>query len=282
MNSLYGKKIDQMQSFLENGTRVPLSLIVVPANVVSQVKTTEKEGYSALQISFDTKKKTSKPLQGHIKKAGLKNTPRFFKEIKIDEKEEVSLGTEIKAEEIFKPGDVVDVTGISKGKGFAGGVKRYGFKGGPRTHGQSDRERAPGSIGQTTTPGRVYKGKKMAGRMGAEQVTIRNLEILDIKDNVLYIKGLVPGPKGEYLLIKKVGQNKKFIPLFKREDETPANTENIEASTEDTEKLATTESTEKSSEESVEPLVSSETAGETLEENSDKQDLEAEKKEEEK
>ena len=124
-------------------------------------------------------------------------------------------GTEINLADIFTPGDIVDVTGISKGKGFAGGVKRWNFKGGPRTHGQSDRERAPGSIGQTTTPGRVYKGKKMAGRMGQDTVTVKNLEVIGITDDgVLLIKGLVPGSVNSIVVVKKMGTNKKFVPLY--------------------------------------------------------------------
>ena len=109
--------------------------------------------------------------------------------------------------------------GVSKGKGFAGGVKRHHFKGGPKTHGQSDRHRAPGSIGQGTTPGRVYKGKRMAGKMGNEQVTVKNLQVLNVVDGILYIKGLVPGVKGGLLVVTKVGKNKKFTPLYKKAEE---------------------------------------------------------------
>lgn len=117
----------------------------------------------------------------------------------------------------LKAGDLVDVIGISKGKGFAGVVKRHHFKGGPRTHGQSDRERAPGSIGQTTTPGRVYKGKRMAGHMGHSRTTIKNLQVVDVEENknTLLIKGLVPGPVKSRVFIKKVGEDKKFVPLWK-------------------------------------------------------------------
>lgn len=116
----------------------------------------------------------------------------------------------------LKPGDVVQVRGTSKGKGFAGVVKRHHFKGGPRTHGQSDRERAPGSIGQTTTPGRVYRGKRMAGRMGSDRVTIKNLLVLDIARDIVTIKGLVPGARNNRLVITKTGEAKKFIPLYKQ------------------------------------------------------------------
>lgn len=122
--------------------------------------------------------------------------------------------TLVKTEEMLSPGSLVQVTGISKGKGFAGVVKRHHFKGGPRTHGQSDRERAPGSIGQTTTPGRVYKGKRMAGRMGGEKATIKNLEVLDVAENLLIIKGLVPGRKNSRLTIIKMGD----MPLYKEKE----------------------------------------------------------------
>lgn len=118
---------------------------------------------------------------------------------------------------ILVPGDLIKVTGRSKGKGFAGVVKRWGFKGGPKTHGQSDRQRSPGSIGQTTTPGRVYKGKKMAGRMGGQRVTIAGLTVMDVdeKNSLLLVKGLVPGVRGAELILRKVGRNTKFIPLLK-------------------------------------------------------------------
>ncbi len=132
------------------------------------------------------------------------------------------MGSEINFKEIFAPGDLVDVTGTSKGKGWAGGVKRHGFHGGPKTHGQSDRHRAPGSIGQGTTPGRVYRGKKMAGRMGTETVTVKNLEVISITDDgVLLIKGLVPGFVSNYVVVKKVGENKKHVDLYSESQETP-------------------------------------------------------------
>lgn len=216
VNSLIGKKIDQTQAFLEDGTRVPVSRVLVSANVITQIKNQEKEGYNSIQFGIDNKKNPTKPLVGHAKKAGIRNTPRFLQEIRIDKTEDYKMGDSVKAEDVFKAGDLVDVVGISKGKGFAGVVKRYHFRGGPRTHGQSDRERAPGSIGQTTTPGRVYKGKKMAGRMGSDRVTIKNLQVLDVDKEVLYIKGLIPGVKKGVILVKKIGEDKKFVSLFKK------------------------------------------------------------------
>ncbi|HZJ18230.1 MAG TPA: 50S ribosomal protein L3 [Patescibacteria group bacterium] len=224
-----GKKNDQTQGFLEDGRRIPITIVSSLGNKVLQIKTLEKDGYNAIQIGFGTKKKANKALGGHSKKAGLKETPRFFREIKLADAPEIELGVEINISEILEPGDMVNVTGISKGKGFAGGVKRYHFKGGPRTHGQSDRERAPGSIGQTTTPGRVYKGKKMAGRMGNEQVTVKNLEVIEIKeDGTILLKGLVPGVKNSLIIVKKIGKNNNFIPLYKEVLEEEKVVEKIE------------------------------------------------------
>lgn len=222
LQGLIGKKTDQWQGFLQDGTRVPLSAVSVLDNHVSQVKTAEKDGYNSIQIGFDIKKNPNKALAGHSKKAGLDKTPRFLKELRVDDVAGFELGVKIDTNEIFKPGDLIDVSGVSKGKGFAGGVKRWHFKGGPRTHGQSDRERAPGSIGQTTTPGRVYRGKKMAGKMGDTTATVRNLEVIEITaDGVILIKGLIPGSKGTLVVIKKVGENKKFVPLYKKVVEEP-------------------------------------------------------------
>jgi large subunit ribosomal protein L3 len=221
--SLIGKKIDQTQGFLEDGTRVPLSIISVAGNVVSQVKTADNEGYSALQIGFGIAKKSDKPTTGHLKKAGLKETPRFFREIRVDDVTGINPGTNITVAEVFEPGDLVDVVGTSKGKGYAGVVKRHGFHGGPKTHGQSDRHRAPGASGQGTTPGRVYRGKRMSGRMGNERVTVKNLEVLDVKEDIILVKGLIPGSKGAVVVVSKVGKNKKFMPLWseKKIEEAP-------------------------------------------------------------
>lgn len=224
MNALLGKKIEQSQRFLEDGTRVPVTAIAVQGNPVVGIRTVEKNGYSAVQIGFGTAKNPSKPLAGLSKKANLSTTPYVLREVKVAADALPEVGTAITAIDVFKPGDIIQVTGVSKGKGWAGGVKRHHFKGGPRTHGQSDRERAPGSIGQTTTPGRVYKGKRMAGRMGAEQVTVKNLTVVDVNDTTLLIAGLVPGPANNILLVTKIGEKKNFVPLYKiaqPEPETP-------------------------------------------------------------
>lgn len=232
LTGLIGKKNTQTQGFLQDGTRVPLTVISAMGNSITQLKTTEKDGYNSIQLGFGIKKKPNKVRMGHSKKAGLEKAARFFREVRLDDLEGLTLGSQVLISDVLKPGDIVDVTGVSKGKGFAGVVKRHHFKGGPRTHGQSDRERAPGSIGQTTTPGHVYKGKRMAGRMGSESVTIKNLEVIDItNDGVVLIKGLVPGSVNSVVLVRKVGENKKFVPLYREEvplelkAEEPAQTE---------------------------------------------------------
>lgn len=219
VQALLGKKIEQSQRFLEDGARIPVTKVQVAGNVVVSIKTKDKNGYDAVQIGFGIKKKPNKALQGIAKKANLKAAPYLLRELRFTNgvgSSLPSIGETLKALEIFKPGDIVDVTGVSKGKGFAGVVKRHHFKGGPRTHGQSDRERAPGSIGQATTPGRVYRGKKMAGRMGGERVTLRNLQAVDVSENSILIKGLVPGGRNSLVIVTKLGESKKFVPLYKK------------------------------------------------------------------
>ncbi|MDO8657261.1 MAG: 50S ribosomal protein L3 [Candidatus Levybacteria bacterium] len=217
INAIFGIKQSQTQKFLADGTRVPITEIVVSGSPVVSIKNKDKNGYHAVLLGVGgIKKNPNKAILGLLKGANLKNAPRFLREVRMDEENPQlpATGDVINASDIFKPGDIIDVTGVSKGKGFAGVVKRHHFKGGPRTHGQSDRERAPGSIGQTTTPGRVYKGKRMAGRMGHEKVTVKNLKVIDVLEDKLLIKGLVPGGKNTLIEIKKVGEDKKFVPLF--------------------------------------------------------------------
>ncbi len=182
-----------------------------------QVKTEEKDTYTAIQLGVGVKKKPIKARVGHSKKAGLENVPVIIREVAWAGDEELpKAGDIVTVETVFKPGDIIKVTGTSKGKGFAGAVKRYNFRGGPKTHGQSDRHRAPGSIGQGTTPGRVYKGKKMAGHMGVETVTVSNLTVVavDPETNKLYVSGLVPGNKKAAIVITKTGEEKKFVRLL--------------------------------------------------------------------
>lgn len=212
INAILGIKQQQGQSFDEAGKRIPVTRISTGTCFVIAVKTVDTDGYNALKLGIGSRRKKTltQPEMGVIKKAGLENSPpRFLKEIDIDDSStlpsELKSGFEVKAEQVFRVGDMVQVTGTSKGMGFAGPVKRHHFKGGPKTHGQSDRERAPGAIGSTTTPGRVYKGKRMAGRMGNNTVTIKGLKIvaIDTEKNILTVSGVVPGVRNSLVVIKK-------------------------------------------------------------------------------
>jgi len=200
---IIGRKLGMTQTFSENAKAEAVTAIEAGPCTVIQVKTDTKEGYNAVQLGFGEAKRLKSPQQGHLKKLG---EFKYLREFRIEDVESVEVGQKIDAS-LFKAGDLVDVSGISKGKGFAGVVKRYHFAGGPKTHGQSDRHRAAGSIGASASPGRVWKGMRMAGHMGNEQVTVRNLEVLkaDPERNLLLIKGAVPGAKNGLLLIKKSG-----------------------------------------------------------------------------
>jgi large subunit ribosomal protein L3 len=180
------------QIFDETGVVHPVTVIELGPNVVTQVRTKEKDGYEAVQLGFGLLKRPNRPEQGHRKASGFMS--RYLREVPADSVDDVQVGQVIKVDQ-FAPGDLVDVTGTSKGRGFQGGVKRHGFRGGPKTHGQSDRHRAPGSIGSSATPGRVFKGLRMAGHMGVERVTVQNLKVMrvDPERNLLLVKGSVPG-----------------------------------------------------------------------------------------
>lgn len=205
MSGLIGKKIGMTSIFDENGKNIPCTVIEVGPCVVTQVRTKEVDGYKALQLGFDDKadKHANKALTGHFKKAGTapKKFVTEFKEFTKD----YQLGDTITVD-IFEEGEYVDVTGVSKGKGFQGVVKRHGFGGvGQSTHGQHNRLRAPGSIGASSYPSRVFKGMRMAGRMGHQQTTVQNLVVAKIiKDkNLILLKGCVPGHKNAYVTIHK-------------------------------------------------------------------------------
>ena len=212
LNTLLGSKGNISQTYVE-GTRVTVSRLLVGPCIVTQIKTQDKDGYWAVQLGFGKKriKNASKALIGHLR--GVikeKYTPRFLREVRLEDKPDFKVGDEIKISDVFRKGDLVNVSGISKGKGFAGVVKRWHFAGGPKTHGQSDRLRAPGSIGQGTTPGRVLKGKKMAGRMGGERKTIKNLIVVDVdsEKGELLVSGPVPGKSSGLLIITKTASGK--------------------------------------------------------------------------
>ena len=201
---ILGKKLGMTQLFREDGKMEPVTAVQAGPCTVIQVKTSAKDGYNAVQVGFGEAKKLKSPEKGHLKGLGQF---RYLREFRVDEKETAKEGDKLDAS-VFKIGDKIDVTGISKSKGFAGVVKRHGFAGGPKTHGQSDRLRHPGAIGSTTYPGRVWKGLRMAGRMGADQVTVRGLEVrgADAERNLLLVKGAVPGSKNGLLLIRKSGE----------------------------------------------------------------------------
>lgn len=203
MSGLIGKKIGMTSLYDENGKNIPCTVIEAGPCLVTQVRTEEVDGYKALQLGFDDKKdnRTSKAAEGHFKKAGTVAKKRVVEF--QDFEGEYNLGDEVRID-VFQEGEFVDVAGISKGKGFQGVVKRYGFKGSARSHGQSAVLRSPGSIGNAATPGRIFKNKKMPGRMGGKKVKVLNLEVLrlDLDKNLIIVKGCVPGHKNAYVTIE--------------------------------------------------------------------------------
>jgi large subunit ribosomal protein L3 len=206
IQGVIGRKIGMTQLFREDGEVVVTAIEAGPC-FVTQVKSQAKDGYNAVQLGFGEAKQLNSPQKGHLKEIGQF---KHLREFNVEDIKSVQVGQKVDVD-MFKPGDLLDVTGVSKGKGFAGVVKRYHFAGGPKTHGQSDRHRAPGSIGATTSPGRVLKGTRMAGHMGDRQVTARNLKVVDVDlaRHLLLVNGAVPGSKKGLLLIKKVGEGKQ-------------------------------------------------------------------------
>ncbi|PFG45413.1 LSU ribosomal protein L3P [Vibrio sp. ES.051] len=204
MIGLIGRKVGMTRVFTEEGVSIPVTVVEVEANHVSQVKTLDTDGYAAIQVTAGSKKanRVNKAEAGHFAKAGVE-AGRGLWEFRLENGEEFEVGSELTVE-LFNETKKVDVTGTSKGKGFQGAVKRWNFSTQDMTHGNSLSHRAPGSIGQCQTPGRVFKGKKMAGHMGAERVTTQNLEIVrvDAERNLLLIKGAVPGATGGNVIVK--------------------------------------------------------------------------------
>ena len=203
MKGLIGKKVGMTQLFDDAGRAVPVTVIKAGPCYVTQVRTVDQDGYCAVQLGFEETKtqRLSGGELGHLKKNELPPL-RILREFRTDE--ELEEGQTLTVD-VFEEGERVDIVGKSKGRGFAGVVKRYGFSGGPKTHGQSDRHRAPGSIGAGSTPGRVFKGKKMPGRMGNDTVTSQNLLIsrIDPENNIIAVRGSVPGPKNGLVIIKE-------------------------------------------------------------------------------
>ena len=218
INTILGIKKGMTSRFDKRGHQVAVTQIAAEPNAVVSKKEDE------VQLGFGRKKKFKKTENAYVKNVGY--APKFIKEVRIDkDQQEIKIGDKVTVS-IFEPGDLVKVTGITSGKGFTGVVKRGGFAGGPKTHGQSDRHRAPGSIGQTTTPGRVFKGKKMAGHVGASQKTIIGLEVVEVDSNknLILVKGAVPGSRNGFLIIEKTGKIKSYTPAPppKEKEEEPA------------------------------------------------------------
>jgi large subunit ribosomal protein L3 len=214
---ILGKKIAMTQLYRSNGDIVPVTVMQAGPCSVLQIRTAEKDGYNAVQIGFDARKESgvNKPDAGMFRKAGV--TPkRFVREIRIDPKEKYEPAQDIRVD-VFKPGDVVDITGTTKGKGFQGGMKRWGWAGGPKTHGSTSHRRV-GSIGSSSDPSRVFKGHHMPGHMGHQTRTVQNVEVVQVdkENNLLSVKGPVPGPQGCYLIIrlgkKRQVVRKKIVP----------------------------------------------------------------------
>lgn len=205
MSGLLGKKIGMTRIFDETGNAIPVTVVKAGPCYVTQIKTEESDGYRAVQLGFDPKKEknTIKPVLGHLKRANVPPV-RMLKEFRLDEGEEFKLGDIVKSD-MFKAGDVVKVSGWSKGRGFQGVMRRHGFQGAQATHGQSDRARAPGSIGQSSYPSKVFKGMKMAGRMGNTRVSVKGLLIVkvDADNDLLFVKGAIPGARNSYVEIHK-------------------------------------------------------------------------------
>jgi len=206
MLGLIGKKVGMTTIFNDKGEFVPVTVIEAGPCPIVQVKSKDKEGYNAVQLGFGEKRKTlfAKPILGHFEKSGIE-PKKYLKEMKVEDVSNYKVGQELKVD-IFSVGEKVDVIGTSKGLGFQGTMRRHNFKGGPKSHGQSDRQRAPGSIGGSSYPSRVFKGQKMAGRMGDEKVTLKNILVVgvDPTKNLLLVRGGVPGKPNGFLTVRKI------------------------------------------------------------------------------
>jgi large subunit ribosomal protein L3 len=207
IQGMVGRKLGMTQIFDDTGVVHPVTVIECGPNVVTQIRTEEKDGYEAIQLGFRIDKRLNKPEQGHRKASGFMS--ETLREVRADDVTEFEVGQQIMVDS-FAAGEQVDVTGTSKGRGFQGGMKRHGFSGANRTHGQSDRWRAPGSIGASATPGRVLKGMRMAGHHGHDRVTIQNLTVLrvDTERNLLLVQGSVPGPNKGIVIVRRAVKSK--------------------------------------------------------------------------
>jgi large subunit ribosomal protein L3 len=214
IKGIIGRKVGMTQVFQENGTAEGVTVVQAGPCLVTEIRTPERNGYTAVQLGFEelrdrAERKLNKPEAGYLRKKKLPLL-RILREVEVDDAASISVGDVVNVS-MFTAGDLVDVTGTSKGKGFAGVVKRHHFAGGPKTHGASDRLRRAGSIGAGTTPGRVYKGMRMAGHMGNERVTMQNLRVIrvDHERNLLIIRGAVPGPTNGLVMVRKAVKSHK-------------------------------------------------------------------------
>jgi large subunit ribosomal protein L3 len=209
MKAIIGRKLGMTQMFGEDGSAIPITVLEAGPCFITQIKTPERDGYSALQIGYGTRKprNVNQPLKGHMEKAN-KGYFQVLREVRVDQPGEFELGQGFTTD-IFQVGENIDVIGTSKGKGFAGTIKRWGFSRGPTTHGCKN-IREPGSTGMATFPGRVLKGKKMAGQKGNKRVTVMNLKIVDIRseENLMFVEGAVPGANNGVILIRKTNRGK--------------------------------------------------------------------------
>jgi large subunit ribosomal protein L3 len=206
-NAILGRKLGMTQVFTRNGEARGVTVVEAGPCVVVQIKSEAKDGYNAIQIGFGAVKRVNDPMRGHLGRLGQF---RYLREVKVDDPNEYELGQKLGAE-VFEEGEIVDIIGISKGRGFAGGVKRHHFHGGPKTHGQSDKHRSPGSIGSGTTPGHVRKGLRMAGHMGDDRVTVKNVKVFeaDPARGIILLEGSVPGGVNGLVRIRKTGKKSK-------------------------------------------------------------------------
>ena len=207
---ILGVKLGMTQVFDDENRVIPVTVVEAGPCTVTQVKTVDTDGYLAVQLAFGERKRVNKPTAGHLAKAGI-DTARAFVEIRLDDDDELpELGSSITCD-VFARGETIDVTGVSKGKGYAGVMKRHNFRGMGDGHGVKKKNRHPGSVGMASTPGRTFKGQRMAGRMGHERVTIQNLEVVDVdtEHGLILVKGAVPGPNGEVVLIRSAVKGQK-------------------------------------------------------------------------
>ena len=210
IQTMVGKKLTMTHTYDDQGRWMPVTRLSLGPCVVTQIRTAETDGYQAVQLAYGSLRTMTNPMKGHLVKANLTAMPQFMIEVQ-DGEEGRKIGDRISVSDIFSAGDTVKVTGLTRGRGFTGVVKRWGFHGGPKTHGQSDRHRAPGAIGQGTTPGRVHKGKKMAGRHGHEQKSIMNLNVVkvDPDKNELWVNGAVPGYPSSKVIVTVLKSSKE-------------------------------------------------------------------------